>query len=160
MFYYAISITHGHGVLEKACSVEQHRFLEHLDDSWYTYFGQFKSKSTANAQTDSIEPKKFSIWENICKMILENKYKWNVVIGIGIFFIYLTSHIQIKQELKENGNQLTKLQMKVNQMVILSGSYEYNEKTNAHMAETIISLNLVLFSLFGIILIFFQHLIL
>ena len=101
-----------------------------------------------------------TIWENICKMILENKYKWNVVIGIGIFFIYLTSHIQIKQELKENGNQLTKLQMKVNQMVILSGSYEYNEKTNAHMAETIISLNLVLFSLFGIILIFFQHLIL
>ena len=93
-------------------------------------------------------------------MILENKYKWNVVIGIGIFFIYLTSHIQIKQELKENGNQLTKLQMKVNQMVILTGSYEYNEKTNAHMAETIISLNLVLFSLFGIILIFFQHLIL
>ena len=72
-------------------------------------------------------------------MILENK--WKVVFGIGIFLIFLISHIQIKQELKGNGNQLTKLQMEVDQMVILSGSYEYNEKTKAHMAKTKFSLN-------------------
>ena len=80
-----------------------------------------------------------TIWENICKVVLENK--WKVVFGIGIFLIFLISHIQIKQELKGNGNQLTKLQMEVDQMVILSGSYEYNEKTKAHMAKTKFSLN-------------------
>ena len=82
-----------------------------------------------------------TIWENIWKIILENKLK--VVIGIGIFFIFLTTHIQIGQEFKGTKKVLTKLQLEVDQIVILNGSYERFMETKVYMAKTKMDMNFI-----------------